>query len=104
MKKRKVEDQPEGTSRTCHKAEELNSTLKHWCDCCSFYRYLIEPELTFSEETQDVSGPMVYFDALPNKALLTLGMDPPESWLVESVHTPYDLDNIYLEDVCVSFF
>ncbi len=26
-------------------------------------------------------------------------MDPPESWLVEAVHSPYDLDNIYLEEV-----
>ena len=28
-----------------------------------------------------------------------LGIDPPESWLVEAVDSPYDLDNIYLEEV-----
>jgi len=36
---------------------------------------------------------------MPETPLLTLGMDPPESWLVEAVKTPYDLDNIYLEEV-----
>ena len=36
---------------------------------------------------------------MPETPLLTLGMDPPESWLVEAVKTPHDLDNIYLEEV-----
>jgi len=39
------------------------------------------------------------FSDMPEKPLLTLGMDPPESWLVQAVHTPYDLDNIFLEEV-----
>ena len=56
----------------------------------------------FSEDTRDVSGAMVSFESLPSKALLTLGMDAPESWLVESVRSPYDLDNIYLEEVRLS--
>ena len=57
----------------------------------------------FSEDTRDVSGAMVSFESLPSKALLTLGMDAPESWLVESVRSPYDLDNIYLEEVRLSY-
>ena len=27
------------------------------------------------------------------------GIEPPESWLVGAVDSPYDLDNIYLEEV-----
>ena len=36
---------------------------------------------------------------MPIKPLLTLGMDPPDSWLVEAVKSAHDLDNIYLEEV-----
>ena len=38
---------------------------------------------------------------MPQKPLLTLGLDPPESWIVSAVKTTYDLDNIYLEEVKV---
>ena len=47
------------------------------------------------------AGPGARFHGMPQKPLLTLGMDPPESWLVEAVNSPYDLDNIYLEEVCM---
>jgi len=46
-----------------------------------------------------VSGPFAQFDGLPLKPLLTLGMDPPESWLVESVYAVFDLDNICMDEV-----
>ena len=45
------------------------------------------------------SGPRAHFQEMPSKPVLTLGMDPPESWLVESVRTQYDLDNIHLEEI-----
>jgi VIT1/CCC1 family predicted Fe2+/Mn2+ transporter len=46
-----------------------------------------------------VTGPIATFSNLPHKPVLTLNFIPPQSWLVESVRTPYDLDNIYLEEV-----
>lgn len=42
---------------------------------------------------------MAKFIDLPQKALLTLGVDAPESWMVESVRSPYDLDNLILDEV-----
>ena len=36
---------------------------------------------------------------MPHSPLFTLNLNTPESWMVESVRTPYDLDNIYLEEV-----
>jgi len=67
----------------------------------SYYRFVLEPELEFTEDSGAVSGPFAQFDGLPLKPLLTLGMDPPESWLVESVHAVYDLDNICMNEVIV---
>lgn len=64
----------------------------------SYYRYVLEPEMDFSEESKS-SGPHALFYDMPQSPLLTLGMDPPEAWLVESVKTQYDLDNIFLEEV-----
>ena len=65
----------------------------------SFYRYVLEPEMTFKADGSLTLGPSARFTDLPQKSLLTLGMQPPESWLVESVRTQYDLDNILLEEV-----
>lgn len=42
---------------------------------------------------------MAKFTNLPISVLLTQNMQVPENWLVESVTSPYDLDNIKLEDV-----
>ena len=70
------------------------------CVCVrSYYRFVLEPEPEFTEETGAVSGPFAQFDGLPLKPLLTVGMDPPESWLVESVDAIYDLDNICMDEV-----
>lgn len=44
-------------------------------------------------------GPMAKFLDMPHSPLFTLYLNTPESWMVESVHTRYDLDNIYLEEV-----
>ncbi|KAK6167193.1 hypothetical protein SNE40_021285 [Patella caerulea] len=65
----------------------------------SFYRYVLEPDVQFLVNGSFAEGPLAKFSDLPQKSLLTLNMKPPESWLVESVRSPYDLDNILLEEV-----
>uniref|UniRef100_A0A670I5N9 UDP-glucose ceramide glucosyltransferase-like 1 n=1 Tax=Podarcis muralis TaxID=64176 RepID=A0A670I5N9_PODMU len=65
----------------------------------SFYRYVLEPEITFSAEKLFVPGPVAKFLDMPQSPLFTLNLNTPESWMVESVRTPYDLDNIYLAEV-----
>ena len=65
---------------------------------------MLEPELTFKVDGSLSLGPSARFDDLPQKSLLTLGMSPPESWLVEAVRTQYDLDNILLEEVGIGLF
>ena len=61
-----------------------------------FYRYLLEPELSFNEDGSLREDAVVAFSALPTSPLLTLSLDVPHSWLVEPVFSPYDLDNIHL--------
>ncbi|OXB83408.1 UNVERIFIED_CONTAM: hypothetical protein H355_006255 [Colinus virginianus] len=65
----------------------------------SFYRYVLEPEISFTAENSFASGPIAKFLDMPQSPLFTLNLNTPESWMVESVRTPYDLDNIYLEEV-----
>ncbi|XP_071084353.1 UDP-glucose:glycoprotein glucosyltransferase 1-like isoform X2 [Haliotis cracherodii] len=65
----------------------------------NYYRYVLDPELTFKVDGSYSRGPVGRFTDMPEKSLLTLNMDPPESWLVEAVRSPYDLDNILLEEV-----
>uniref|UniRef100_A0A4W6ECH1 UDP-glucose ceramide glucosyltransferase-like 1 n=1 Tax=Lates calcarifer TaxID=8187 RepID=A0A4W6ECH1_LATCA len=65
----------------------------------SFYRYVLEPEVTFQTDSSFSPGPMAKFLDMPQSPLFTLNLNTPESWMVESVHTRYDLDNIYLEEV-----
>ncbi|XP_073425669.1 UDP-glucose:glycoprotein glucosyltransferase 2 isoform X2 [Dendrobates tinctorius] len=64
----------------------------------SFYRLVLEPELTFLSNSLS-PGPSAKFLDMPESPLLTLNMNTPESWLVEVVHSSCDLDNIHLEDV-----
>uniref|UniRef100_A0A673B3C8 UDP-glucose ceramide glucosyltransferase-like 1 n=1 Tax=Sphaeramia orbicularis TaxID=375764 RepID=A0A673B3C8_9TELE len=65
----------------------------------SFYRYVLEPEVVFQADGSFSSGPMAKFLDMPQSPLFTLNLNTPESWMVESVHTRYDLDNIYLQEV-----
>ncbi|XP_077205462.1 UDP-glucose:glycoprotein glucosyltransferase 1 isoform X1 [Paroedura picta] len=65
----------------------------------SFYRYVLEPEITFTPEKLFIPGPVATFLDMPQSPLFTLNLNTPESWMVESVRTTYDLDNIYLEEV-----
>lgn len=63
----------------------------------SFYRFVLEPELTLV--TNDLIEPVAKFLDMPESPLLTLNMITPESWLVETVNSNCDLDNIHLKDV-----
>uniref|UniRef100_A0A8C1PJZ5 UDP-glucose ceramide glucosyltransferase-like 1 n=1 Tax=Cyprinus carpio TaxID=7962 RepID=A0A8C1PJZ5_CYPCA len=65
----------------------------------SFYRYVLEPEISFMADSSFAPGPMAKFLDMPQSPLFTLNLNTPESWMIESVHTRYDLDNIYLEEV-----
>uniref|UniRef100_A0A8C2WXG0 UDP-glucose ceramide glucosyltransferase-like 1 n=1 Tax=Cyclopterus lumpus TaxID=8103 RepID=A0A8C2WXG0_CYCLU len=68
----------------------------------SFYRHVLEPEVTFQADGTFSPGPMAKFLDMPQSPLFTLNLNTPESWMVESVHTRYDLDNIYLEENIVA--
>lgn len=63
----------------------------------SFYRFVLEPELKFVGN--DIIGPVAKFLDIPESPLLTLNMITPEGWLVETVHSNCDLDNIHLKDI-----
>ncbi|KAG1934951.1 UDP-glucose:glycoprotein glucosyltransferase 1 isoform X1 [Pimephales promelas] len=65
----------------------------------SFYRYVLESEISFLTDSSFAPGPIAKFLDMPQSPLFTLNLNTPESWMVESVHTRYDLDNIYLEEV-----
>ncbi|XP_076013398.1 UDP-glucose:glycoprotein glucosyltransferase 1 [Genypterus blacodes] len=65
----------------------------------SFYRYVLEPEVVFQVDGSFSPGPLARFLDMPQSPLFTLNLNTPESWMVESVRTRYDLDNIYLEEV-----
>ncbi|VTJ52423.1 Hypothetical predicted protein [Marmota monax] len=64
----------------------------------SFYRFVLEPEL-MSGANGSPLGPVAKFLDIPESPLLTLNMITPESWLVETVHSNCDLDNIHLKDI-----
>ncbi|XP_047673638.1 UDP-glucose:glycoprotein glucosyltransferase 1 isoform X1 [Tachysurus fulvidraco] len=65
----------------------------------SFYRYVLEPEVTFMADNSFALGPIAKFLDMPQSPLFTLNLNTPESWMVESVRTRHDLDNIYLQEV-----
>lgn len=65
----------------------------------SFYRFVIESEPVFRNGPEKPPVQRTMFRNLPSSSLLTLNMATPENWLVESVRTPYDLDNIHLAEI-----
>ncbi|KAK2497880.1 hypothetical protein MC885_008822, partial [Smutsia gigantea] len=62
----------------------------------SFYRFVLEPEPMLV--ANDI-GPVAKFMAIPESPLLTLNMITPGGWMVETVRSNCDLDNIHLEDI-----
>ncbi|XP_030613602.1 UDP-glucose:glycoprotein glucosyltransferase 2 isoform X1 [Archocentrus centrarchus] len=65
----------------------------------SFYRFVLEPDVIFLANDTVSPGPVARFIELPETPLLTLNMITPESWMVQAVRSPYDLDNIHLQEV-----
>lgn len=65
----------------------------------SFYRYVLDPEIQFTEDGKEIAGPIARFTNMPTAPLLTQNIHVPENWLVEVVRSVYDLDNIRLENV-----
>ncbi|KAF5892752.1 UDP-glucose:glycoprotein glucosyltransferase 2-like isoform X1, partial [Clarias magur] len=65
----------------------------------SFYRFVMEADLTFFGNDSLSPGPMARFTDIPESPLLTMNMITPESWMVEAVQSAYDLDNIHLQEV-----
>uniref|UniRef100_W8AWU6 UDP-glucose:glycoprotein glucosyltransferase n=1 Tax=Ceratitis capitata TaxID=7213 RepID=W8AWU6_CERCA len=65
----------------------------------NFYRYVLEPEVQFESNGKLAEGPQAKFTGLPVNSLLTQNLQVPENWLVEAVHSVYDLDNIKLSDI-----
>uniref|UniRef100_G1S3W9 UDP-glucose ceramide glucosyltransferase-like 1 n=3 Tax=Catarrhini TaxID=9526 RepID=G1S3W9_NOMLE len=65
----------------------------------SFYRFVLEPELMSGANDVSSFGPVAKFLDIPESPLLILNMITPEGWLVETVHSNCDLDNIHLKDV-----
>lgn len=91
----------------------LNSEVNVYLNCPerisdmplkSYYRYVLEPELRFTSDGDLDSGPIANFTDVSPGSLLTQNMHVPENWLVESVATPFDLDNIRLQDVDSSVY
>ena len=65
----------------------------------NFFRFVIESEPSFKNGPDQSPSMRTTFRNLPSSSLLTLNMATPENWLVESVKTPYDLDNIHLAEL-----
>ena len=66
----------------------------------NFYRYVINEEPNFNDESKNGWPTNTgLFESVPTTPLFTLAMSTSENWLIESVSTPYDLDNIHLDQV-----
>lgn len=65
----------------------------------SFYRFVLDPDVKFLANDTVSAGPVARFMDLPETPLLTLNMITPESWMVQAVNSPHDLDNIHLMEV-----
>ncbi|KAM9709881.1 UDP-glucose:glycoprotein glucosyltransferase 2 isoform 2-T3 [Menidia menidia] len=65
----------------------------------SFYRFVLESDVTFLANETVSPGPVARFMELPESLLLTLNMITSESWMVEAVHSLHDLDNIHLQEI-----
>ncbi|XP_075963255.1 UDP-glucose:glycoprotein glucosyltransferase 1 isoform X3 [Anarhichas minor] len=65
----------------------------------SFYRFVLESDVNFLANDTVSPGPVARFMELPESPLLTLIMITPESWMVQAVRSPHDLDNIHLQEV-----
>ncbi|KAK6945622.1 Glucosyltransferase 24, catalytic domain [Dillenia turbinata] len=65
----------------------------------NYYRYVVPSMDDFSSTDSAVDGPRAFFANMPLSKTLTMNLDVPEPWLVESVVAVHDLDNILLENL-----
>uniref|UniRef100_W5MD03 UDP-glucose ceramide glucosyltransferase-like 1 n=1 Tax=Lepisosteus oculatus TaxID=7918 RepID=W5MD03_LEPOC len=89
-------------------SQVINMKLQVFMNCKSklsemplkgFYRFVLEPDVSFLSNNSLSPGPVAKFVEMPESPLFTLNMITPESWLVESVRSFYDLDNIHLQEL-----
>lgn len=83
---------PLGVSVTVY----LNPSLQVTRPIRALFTFVASPALQFDSATGMVVPPVAVFRALPANALLTLGIEEPESWTVFSHEADHDLDNIIL--------
>ncbi|XP_037075354.1 LOW QUALITY PROTEIN: UDP-glucose:glycoprotein glucosyltransferase 1-like [Pollicipes pollicipes] len=77
----------------------LNAQEKHSdMPLKSYYRLVLEPAPQFSA-AGELQGPVARFAGVPGEPILTQHYHVPDNWMVEAVVSPYDLDNIKLDDV-----
>ena len=65
----------------------------------SYYRVVLEPELSFNIHGELTSGPLAKFNNLPEEPIFTMHYHIPDNWLIEPIKSIYDLDNIKLANV-----
>lgn len=65
----------------------------------NFFRFVIEKEPKFRNGPDNPPSMKTVFNGMPISSLLTLNLATPENWLVESVKSPYDLDNIHIAQI-----
>ncbi|XP_074593457.1 UDP-glucose-glycoprotein glucosyltransferase isoform X2 [Brevipalpus obovatus] len=91
---------------TLHKV--FNARVKVFLNCIekhsdmplkNYFRFVIDSEMNFNEENNNLSNMEAHFADMPQSPLFTLHMTTAENWLVESVASPFDLDNIHLEEI-----
>jgi UDP-glucose:glycoprotein glucosyltransferase len=63
-----------------------------------FYRFHLATEPRFNSKGSLIK-PTIRFPYLPPDAMLTLGTEVPQAWVVMPVDSPHDLDNIRLRDI-----
>lgn len=63
----------------------------------NFYRFVVPTKDVYTAEGDLTPGPFALFSNMPPSRTLTMNLDVPEPWLVESVVALHDLDNIVLE-------
>jgi len=86
----------------------VNSKIRIFLNCVekhselpqkSYFRLVLEPELTFTSKGEFSSGPIAKFNNLPEEPIFTMHHHIPDNWLIEPVNSIYDLDNIKLASV-----
>ena len=66
-----------------------------------FYRYVAATSLTFraNGEIDSSQHKSAVFPNLPSQTLFSMSLDVPDSWMVDAVAAPRDLDNLRLADI-----